>query len=67
MLTKMYLMLVTVTEIMQLFEIKDLTQKSEGNKVARNDVNTLTTKFQVSSSKTVGGNRFLVSKFRILR
>ena len=61
----MYLILATVTESVQLsayFKIEDLIQK-----VVRNELNKITAKFQVSSSKTVGGDRFLVSKFKILR
>ena len=59
MLTIVYLMLATVTESMQLsaqFE----------KQVVRNDVNNITAKFLVCSSKTVG-DRFLVFKFKILR
>ena len=35
--------------------------------VVRNHMYKITAKFQVSSSKTVGEDRFLVSKFKILR
>ena len=59
MLTIVYLMLATVTESMQLsaqFE----------KQVVRNDVNNITAKFLVCSSKIVG-DRFLVFKFKILR
>ena len=41
--------------------------KIRDQKVVRNHMFKITAKFQVSSSKTVGEDRFLVSKFKILR
>ena len=66
MLTIMYLMFVTVTESIQLlalFKNKGPNSKIREKQVVRDDVNKITAKFQVSSSKTVGEDRFKVPKF----
>ena len=52
-------MLVTVTESIHLLAYFEIREKQ----VVRTEVNKITAEFQVSSSKTVGEDRFLVSKF----
>ena len=68
MLTIIYFLSQSLSTLLSAyFEIEDLIQKSEKKQVVMNDVNKITAEFQVSSSKTVGGDRLLVSKFKILR
>ena len=60
----------TMTESIQSsasIKIKGLTQKSEKTLHVRNDVNKIIAKFQLFSTKTVGVDRFLESKFKILK